>query len=298
MIPLVTIGIPVRNGERFLARALDSHLAQTYSNIEIVVSNNASSDRTAEILDTYAARDPRIRIFHQPQPLGIIENFMSALDGARGEYFMWAADDDQWLPEFVETLVAELQAHPEAGTAMSAVELVTEDDTHIRPIRFAGRYDPNTSSYLRMLRSATSFDKLNFYFYALYRTGHLRRAVTAIVDVPGVDRVFICQLSLGFRFRYVDRVLMRRTVHERPTHVRLPDERFNALKRDPLADLRVLRGLVWSLFRSPIIPWWRKLFLPYAFWRYTRLLMLLRTGAFAKRHLPRAWWYRLRERVQ
>ena len=297
MKPLVTIGVPVRNGERFLTRALDSHAAQTYPAIEIVVSDNESSDRTPDILADRARQDQRIRIIRQQSLIGIVENFMTVLSAARGEYFMWAADDDQWRPEFVEALVSELEAHPEAAAAMSAVDLVTEEGAPIQTIRFTGRYDPNTSSYARMLRSATTFQKLNFYLYGLYRTDVLRRAMRTFADVPGPDRLFVCQLALGVRLRQVDRVLHLRTIHRRPTHLRLPEERFNALKRDRWADLRVLRALAWSLSRSEIIPWQRKLLLPYAMWRYTRLLLLLRGGAFAKRHLPQSVWRRLRERT-
>lgn len=295
--PLVTIGMPVRNGGRTLARALDSLTAQTYGQIEILISNNASTDDTGAVADAYAAHDSRVRPMHQASSLGIVENFMAALDAARGEYFMWAADDDVWLPEFVEVLAAELDAHSDASVAMSAVDLVSVDGRPIQTIRFSGRYDPNTSSHLRLLQGATTLGKLNFYIYGLYRTAFLRRAMQTFADVPGLDRVFVCQLALATRFRYVDRVLHQRTVHERPTHARLPDERFNAMKRDPMSDVKVLVGLARSVSGSEVVPWTRKLLLPYALWRYARFLMILRAGAFAKRHLPAPLWTRLRNRT-
>ena len=291
--PLVSIGVPVRNGERFIARALESHLCQTYHNIEILISNNASTDSTREIVNAYAARDVRVRVYNQAEALGAVANFMSVLDAAQGEYFMWAADDDSWLPEFVETLIVELQNHPDAGVAMSAVDLVKEDGQLIQTIRFCGRYNPNTSSYLHMLRGATSFEKLNYYIYGMYRTSLLKRATAKFADVPGSDRLFVCHLSLGVRFRYVDRVLHLRTMQQLPTHVRLPEERFNTMKREPWVDLRVLAALASSVSRSEIVPWWRKLYLPYALFRYARLLATIRAGIFAKRHLPAVLWSRL-----
>lgn len=296
MKPLVTIGVPVRNGERFLSRALESHLSQTYSHFELVVSDNASSDRTAEILEAFARRDARIRVINQPEALGIFENFLSVLERARGEYFMWAAHDDQWTQEFIDALVSELELHPDAGVAMTAVELVTEDGGALRTIRF-NRLDPNSSSHLQMLRSAASFEKLNYYFYALYRTSTLRLAMASLVDVPGFDRLFVCQLALGVRFRYVDRALHIRTIHNMPSDERLPEERFNALKRERWADVRVLYGLWRTLSRSRIIPLHRKLYLPYAMWRYAQLLLISRASVFARRYFSEAWRNRLRQRV-
>lgn len=297
MPPLVTVGMPVRNGARFLPRALESLCAQTYPNVEILVSDNASTDGTAGILEAFAARHPRLQVRRRRETLGIADNFVSVLEDARGAYFMWAADDDVWMPGFVEALVAELEAHPDAGAAMSAVTLVTEDGEPLQTVRFSGRYDPNASGRLRMLRAATSFQKLNFYLYGLHRTALLREAMRSFVDVPGWDRLFVCQLVLGTRLRQVDRVLHHRTVHHRPTHERLPEERFNALKRDPWVDVTVIRALCASVLRSAIVPSRRKVLLPYVVWRYARLLLIVRAGAFAKRHLPGPLWKRLRARA-
>ena len=88
--PLVTVGVPVYNGQRYLARALDSLLAQTFDDFEIVLCDNASEDRTAEICAAYAARDPRIRFHRNPQNLGLVRNFNRTFELAEGTYFKWA----------------------------------------------------------------------------------------------------------------------------------------------------------------------------------------------------------------
>jgi glycosyltransferase involved in cell wall biosynthesis len=109
--PRVTIGMPVYNGKRFLGRSLESLLGQTFSGFELIISDNASTDGTAEICAALAARDPRIRYIRQPENRGSQANFNVVLQEACGEYFMWAAADDEWDPDYVETLVRFLDAN-------------------------------------------------------------------------------------------------------------------------------------------------------------------------------------------
>ena len=107
--PLVSIGLPVRDGEATLARTLDGLLAQTHEHLEIIVSDNCSSDRTAEIAADYARRFAKVRTVRQPFPLSALENFRAVLAESRGEYFMWAADDDHRNPDYVAKLLARLR---------------------------------------------------------------------------------------------------------------------------------------------------------------------------------------------
>src|SRR5437899_11794112 len=118
---LVTIGMPVYNGERFIGRAIESLLAQDYAKLEVVVSDNCSTDGTLDIVQRLAHKDTRVRLSRADRNAGAGANFNRVLQLARGEYFMWAACDDVWLPRFVSALVRELQAHPDACVAMSAL---------------------------------------------------------------------------------------------------------------------------------------------------------------------------------
>lgn len=104
-IPRVSIGMPVFNGERYLASALDSLLAQTFSDFELIVSDDASTDNTAKICCEYAERDNRVRYVRQPRNLGWVENFHFVLEKAQGEFFMWAAHDDKWDSQWIEELL-------------------------------------------------------------------------------------------------------------------------------------------------------------------------------------------------
>ena len=100
-IPRVTIGLPVYNGERFLEETLQSILGQTYRDFELIISDNASSDRTEEICRSFAAQDGRIRYYRNDKNIGAAANFNRVFRLARGEYFKWAAHDDICSPEFL-----------------------------------------------------------------------------------------------------------------------------------------------------------------------------------------------------
>jgi glycosyltransferase involved in cell wall biosynthesis len=104
-LPTVSIGLPVFNGEKFLAEAVESLLSQTYSNIELIITDNASTDKTEEISRNFASRDIRIRYIRQQSNIGPGPNFKAALDAANGAYFMWAAYDDLWEANHVADAV-------------------------------------------------------------------------------------------------------------------------------------------------------------------------------------------------
>lgn len=115
--PLVSVGLPVYNGEAFLEDAIESILGQTLDDFELIISDNASTDRTPEICQRYAASDPRIRYFRQPENLGASPNYDFTFYQARGRYFRWAAHDDVIEPTMLEACVEALEANSEIQLA-------------------------------------------------------------------------------------------------------------------------------------------------------------------------------------
>ncbi len=114
--PLVTVGMPTYNRPASLQRSLDSIRAQTYRHLEIIVSDNASPDpRVGQLISTAYSEDQRIRHFCQQSNIGPAGNFAFVLSQARGAFFMWAADDDEWHPTFVEKLLEPLLSHSKCG---------------------------------------------------------------------------------------------------------------------------------------------------------------------------------------
>lgn len=122
MTARVTVGVPVRNGEQELQACLECLSNQTFRDVEIIVLDNASTDRTPEIVARAMQDDPRIRCIRHDANIGVLANFRAALDVASSPYFMWRAYDDLSDPRYIETLVAALDAHPEAMLAAPRVD--------------------------------------------------------------------------------------------------------------------------------------------------------------------------------
>jgi glycosyltransferase involved in cell wall biosynthesis len=109
-LPAVTVGVPVYNSERFLAETLRSILAQTYTDFELVISDNASTDRTGAICEEFARADSRIHYVRRPQNIGLPRNYNSLVGLARGRYFKWSSSNDLTQPRFLAACVPTLDA--------------------------------------------------------------------------------------------------------------------------------------------------------------------------------------------
>ena len=125
-VPRVSIGMPVYNGESFIRKALDSLLAQTFTDFELIISDNASTDGTEAICREYAAKDKRIRYVRQTENRGAMANFQFVLNEAVGDYFMWAAADDWQTSDFIELLITELDKNPSFACMMADVTNITD----------------------------------------------------------------------------------------------------------------------------------------------------------------------------
>ena len=107
--PKVSIGMPVYNGEKFIRQTLDSLVMQTFTDFELIISDNRSNDNTEAICLEYTIKDKRIRYVRQPENRGQLLNFQFVLDEAVGEYFMWASADDLFSPKWLTNLTSSLQ---------------------------------------------------------------------------------------------------------------------------------------------------------------------------------------------
>lgn len=130
--PRVSLGIPVFNGEKYLALTLDSILAQTYTDFEVVISDNGSTDGTQQICESYAAKDKRIKYHRNPTNIGIAPNFNRALELSSGEYFKWTDYDDLLAPEFVAKCVDGLDQYPDAAVCFPKTRLIDENGGFIK----------------------------------------------------------------------------------------------------------------------------------------------------------------------
>src|SRR5690349_21549528 len=125
--PRVSIGLPVRNGARFLAQAVDSLLAQSYPDFELIISDNASTDETEAICREYAAHDARVRYYRSREDVGLARNYNYLFMRARGEYFKWAAADDVHEPDYVARCVDILEHDSSVVLAYARTKFIDEN---------------------------------------------------------------------------------------------------------------------------------------------------------------------------
>lgn len=173
--PRVSIGVPVFNGERYLAGALDSILDQTYEDFEVLVCDNASTDATAEICSRYVARDGRIRYWRNAENIGAHRNFQSVLALASADFFTWTCADDVRPPGALQALVETLRQHPDAVMAYGPVLFTLDGQPPsgrvTNEMAIAGA-DPaaRVRTFTRRLTSSVML-------YGLYRRSEAARAV-------------------------------------------------------------------------------------------------------------------------
>ena len=129
--PRVSIGMPVRNGERHMRAGLDCLLGQTLGDLELIISDNASTDGTEAICREYAERDSRVRYHRNPENIGLQGNFAKVLELATAPYFMWGCPDDQWDPCYVEKMAAVLDTRETVVLAGSNAGAIDDHDAVI-----------------------------------------------------------------------------------------------------------------------------------------------------------------------
>jgi glycosyltransferase involved in cell wall biosynthesis len=207
----VSIGMPVYNAEKYLQGALDSLLAQDYDDFELLISDNASTDRTQEICQEYATRDQRVRYQRNSRNIGAVDNFNRVLEQARGKYFMWAAHDDLWDSQFLQKCVRFLETNPSAVLVYPQSRTISSEGGPVivddKSVATTGISSP--ASRVRLF----SKDKLIPYssIYGLHRTEIVKRALP-LPKVCAFDYVIIAVLlCLGEFGRINETLYTRRT---------------------------------------------------------------------------------------
>jgi glycosyltransferase involved in cell wall biosynthesis len=179
----VTIGLPVYNGAAYIDATLRSLLAQTHANLRVLVSDNASTDGTIDILRKYAERDSRIELHEQPRNIGASANFAFVLKSARTEWFMFAAHDDKWSPNFVGSLIEVAASHPSADMLVPQVHFTFEDGRiPIRSPLDESVFGMRGSSKVRSILKAAH----GSWLYGLHRTQCLKDAFRHAAAYPHV----------------------------------------------------------------------------------------------------------------
>jgi glycosyltransferase involved in cell wall biosynthesis len=196
--------MPVYNGARYLEEAVRSLLNQTERDFLLLISDNCSTDETPEICTGLAAQDPRIRYAKQEVNIGATRNFEYVLRAADSPFFMWAAHDDQWAPDFIEEALRLLRQAPDAiGCAVGFQGLIPETGLTWQVVPPTG-----LSSLDPTIRARSVFQSGGWHaIYGLYRRGALRIEHPVLHDVHFWDGLFVFRMSLHGRFAVSNRTL-------------------------------------------------------------------------------------------
>ena len=220
--PTVTIGMPVYNGERFIAEAIKSILSQSYENFELIVCDNASQDKTQRICRQYARKDKRIRFYQNSVNMGAAFNYNRTFRLARGRYFKWAAADDILAPSFLEKCIDILQKDKSVVLSYPLTVNIDEEGSRV------GVYDDRlnlTSPYAheRIKNFETNIDLCNA-LLGLIRSEALQKT-NIIGAYSGSDVVLLIELSLQGKIHKIPEYLFFRRDHAKNCRKLPPRER-------------------------------------------------------------------------
>lgn len=249
---MLGIGLPVRNGEKTLGPTLESLREQTFSDFEVVVVDNASTDATEEIVRTVAAADHRFRYVRHDRNIGILANYNAAFTLGRGDLHMWAAND-LYDPRYLERCVALLADRPDAVAASTRAEIIDAAGVRIGPRHEAIRWDEPDQ-----LDRFAGFASYRHHCLACYAV--MRRAAVAktrlMLPFWGSDRLFLAELALQGPMLLAPEVLFfNRSHHDfKADHRNPPASYLLGLDRPRALTVHYGRELARSLARFGIEP--------------------------------------------
>ena len=205
--PSISIGLPVYNGARFLPQALESLLGQSFSDIELIVSDNASSDSTQNICTEYAARDARIRYVRQNVNIGAMRNWNFVAKQARGKYFKWSSASDYCAPDMLARCFAAMEAESDIVLCYGQTCLVDQETGELT--EYSGNIELMEDRPHERFSKLCGSLKLNNAYGGLIRTDVLHRTKLNRL-YSGGDIILMAELALMGRFRLLPQTLLYR----------------------------------------------------------------------------------------
>ena len=252
-MPLLSIGLPVYNGEKYLRDAIESIINQTFTDFELIISDNASTDRTGEICASYSRADSRVRYIRNKENLGAAVNYNAVFASARGKFFKWQAHDDMCAPDFFAKCVQVLDERPEYIICYPKTKIIDKQGAVVTMEEDDLRLDsPNV-----MTRFSSCLNPMKYCHNPIF--GIMRSEVLAQTRLIGKflasDRCLITELSLyGPFFEYPEKLFIRRkhesNIGRSYRYIRFYNPSFRGKFAVP--ELRLfIEGLI-SIRRSPL----------------------------------------------
>jgi glycosyltransferase involved in cell wall biosynthesis len=283
-IPRLSVGLPVYNGEDYLAESIEALLGQSYEDFELIISDNASTDSTAGIAQRYAKQDTRVRYIRQPQNIGLSPNHDFVLQQSRGEFFKWAAADDLYGRDLLKRCVDALDEHPDVvlahsweaviddvGNVTQAMDYPLATDSPRAPDRFrsilfgsSGLFESNDPTVRGLVRVDNRGILRACDEYGIIRTAVMRQ-VAPLGSYHHSDRIVVCEIALHGRFHMTpDWLYFRRDTPDR-TYNASPKLRQRCEIMNPTRKNRLLHptarlvaeyfwGYVAAIRRAPLSP--------------------------------------------
>jgi glycosyltransferase involved in cell wall biosynthesis len=252
----VSIGLPVYNGERYIAETIDSLLAQTFEDFELIICDNASTDHTEQICQTYADRDERIRYTRSTENLGAVKNYRRAFELSSGEYFRWANCDDMFAPASLARCVEILDQEQSVVLAYPKTMLIDEQGEIISDYedRLHLQYPRPSERFVQLYQRLGLVNVL----YGLMRAGALRQT-GLLRNFPGGDIPLVAELTLYGKFWEVPEFLFYRRLHPAASssykdNISLTQEFFDPKTKGrlPLREWRHLLAHCHSVMHAPL----------------------------------------------
>jgi glycosyltransferase involved in cell wall biosynthesis len=311
--PRVSIGMPVYNGERFVAQAVQSILSQTFRDFELIISDNASTDATERICREYAERDGRIRYYRSEQNRGAAWNNNRVVELARGEYFKWQSHDDYCDPTFIEKCLAGIRSNPSVVLCYPQFVRVDEQGrrlgSSVKSSRVIGDGEPHRR-HRSLIYRRDSCEEI----FGIARTAVVRKT-SLIGPYSNSDDTFLAELILHGCFREVPEPLFFYRIHPTQSTRAYPSRLDRMAWFKPSAGagfslpfLRLFAGHMSAVRRSPLV--WREKVRCYRslvgwFWYFRdwlaedfRALLHRYVAPWLKRHAPwtRPLWHAIKSR--
>ncbi len=242
--PKVSIGLPVFNGEKYLRESINSILSQTFTDFELIISDNASTDLTQAICEEYAVKDLRVRYYRNSSNIGGHNNANQTIKLARGQYFKLAADDDICAPELLAKLVNVLDKDPSIVLCYSTFIKIDENGREI------GLVDTDMGSSAKPQIRFQELANEDHYCEACY--GLIESAVLRKTDLylnySDADRTLLCELSLYGKYYRIPEPLFYKRYHPKMSTLIYPDaiermEWFNPSNQEKIQDHFELKRL-------------------------------------------------------
>ncbi len=244
--PKVSIGIPVFNGAKTLAKTIAAAVNQDHTNLEIIISDNCSTDDTQAIAESFQSKDSRIRYVRQDQNYGMTANFNKVFEYATGEFFMWAAHDDQHESTFISKCLPFLISQPEAGLCVPRTQTYFRGEVSwVSSMKTFTGIQSRIKLYKETLKHFPAVG-----MYGLYRTSKVAKT-NLLRKFTGADLVFVQDLTLHGNIVICEDILF--SYYERET--------WNTLEQDYA-----------NIYGTSKMPWFYSPFL-LVFWKQAITLM-------------------------